>query len=357
MKKQLLGLGTYSLKVVLAIIVLLVIIGVSNLPYFEEMRAFSKIEKTKDSIEKMQLIKDYEEEYPEGRYLDDVLWMKIELSGNDMNHMVYYIEKFPEGEHVEEVNNLIDTRWDNEIKKYSNYDKSKEDPVAVKYMTEMLQYMKHNRINTIKVKVNPTIELKDYTEYDENVRLFIETFSHNDALPVKGNVISIKENFSEGDNNSLMQILIDGVQKSMNRIFSYGFVKVEKDDGIHYIDQPKKNNQPVLRFDYTIKSQEDKVGKYVLPHLWTYVDNNNIPIKHLLGISITFKAHFTLPNSDISFDYTENSAPKDAIKNIDNVSDGYRQMTMVCFGLFSNKMARNMGLAEVYFQGEDSNDK
>ena len=30
---------------------------------------------------------------------------------------------------------------------------------------------------------------------------------------------------------------------------------------------------------------------------------------------------------------------------------------MVCFGLYSNKMARNMGLAEAYFQGEDSNDK
>jgi hypothetical protein len=223
-------------------------------------------------------------------------------------------------------------------------------------MTEMLQYMKQNRINTIKVMVNPTIELKDYTEYDENVRLFIETFSHNDALPVKGNVISIKENFSEGDNNSLMQILIDGVQKSMNRIFSYGFVKVEKDDGIHYIDQPKKSNQPVLRFDYTIKSQEDKVGKYVLPHLWTYVDNN-IPIKHLLGISITFKAHFTLPNSNTTYDYRESSAPKNNIENIENLNDGYRQMTMVCFGLYSNKMARNMGLAEAYFQGEDSNDK
>ena len=46
MKKQLLGLGIYSLKVVLGIIGILVIIGVYNLPYFEEMRAFSKIEKT-----------------------------------------------------------------------------------------------------------------------------------------------------------------------------------------------------------------------------------------------------------------------------------------------------------------------
>lgn len=357
MKKQLFGLGNDSLKVVLAIIGILVIIGVYNLPYFEEMRAFSKIEKTEDSIEKMQLIKDYEEEYPEGRYLDDVLWMKIELSGNDMNHMVYYIEKFPEGGHAEEVNNLIDIRWDNEIHKFKNHDKSKEDSAAIKYMTEMLQYMKQNRINTIKVLVNSTLELKDYDEYDEKVRLFIETYTHNDVLPVKGNVVSIKENFSEGDNNSLMQILIDGVQKSMNRIFSYGFIKVEKDDGIHYIDQPKKNNQPVLRYDYTIKSQEDKVGKYVLPHLWTYVDNNNIPIKHLLGISITFKAHFTLPNSNTTYDYTESSAPQDDINNIENLNDGYRQMTMVCFGLYSNKMARNMGLAEAYFQGEDSNDK
>ena len=44
------------------------------------------------------------------------------------------------------------------------------------------------------------------------------------------------------------------------------------------------------------------------------------------------------------------------IENIENLNDGYRQMTMVCFGLYSNKMARNMGLAEAYFQGEGSND-
>lgn len=65
-----------KLYFVILLIVLLLGIIIYNLPYFREMRFFDKVMEERDIFTCAQ----YEEEYPDGRYLDDVLFLKVELT-------------------------------------------------------------------------------------------------------------------------------------------------------------------------------------------------------------------------------------------------------------------------------------
>ena len=40
------------------------------------------------------------------------------------------------------------------------------------------------------------------------------------------------------------------------------------------------------------------------------------------------------------------------IRGIEDIKDGYRQMTQVCFAKFSDKMSVNLGLEKTYFREE-----
>ena len=71
-----------------------------------------------------------------------------------------------------------------------------------------------------------------------------------------------------------------------------------------------------------------------------------------MGISIDFAATFSIPNSDIVYDYKEIGEPENAIHGIQDIKSGYLQMSAMCFAEFSNKMSRNLGLKESYFTEE-----
>lgn len=143
-----------------------------------------------------------------------------------------------------------------------------------------------------------------------------------------------------------MDILISGVQKSINKIFSPNFITV-----VSFSDN--KDRMPHLMFNYTITSQEISNGKVIIPHIWKYTNESGVTLNYLMGISVEFQAHFSIPESSTVFDYIEKSEPSDNINDVKNIRDGYRQMTQICFALFSNKMSKNLGLEETYFQGND----
>ncbi len=332
---------------VLAVIV--VALAICNLPYFEEMRAFSKVEDEKS----YELCEWYISKYPDGRHLDDVLYIEIQILENDMPTIYEYLTKFPNGAHASEVNSLCDKLWDAEISKYNKRDKSNESPAAVKYMSEMLQYMKTHRINTILVDVNSTLKLKDYDEYDSDVRKLLEAINDN-AMSIEDGMISLKSNFTVTDNSILMEILTSGVQKSINKMFTPDFITVVTNADTESLDeQNDKSKMPHLNFEYTITSQEENWERVAMPHIWAYSDSNDKILNYLIGIAINFQAHFSIPGSSTTFDYKEKGEPSDNIKNVANIKDGYRQMTQICFAQFSNKMSENMGLSETYFQGDD----
>lgn len=258
-----------------------------------------------------------------------------------------YFQMYPSGKYADSVNNIYNRLWDAEIAKYNARDKKRESDKAVKYMTEMLQYMKTNHVNTIQVNVNPTLKLKDYTEYSASIRQNLEQDFANETLPLNtSNMVSLKDNFQQGSLKELEEILLEGIKRSMDSMFTAGFIEVSS-------FEEKQDNYPQLTFNYTIQSQEDSDG---YPHLWVYTESSSyiggysIPKKYLIGITIRFNTVFTIPNSNVSYTYSERGVPESNISDIDDISDGYKRMTQMCFAQFSNKMSKNMGLKETYFQ-------
>lgn len=328
------------MKKILLIIVVVAIAGVivSNLPYFQELRAYNKV----CEEPYLFLCDEYLEEYPDGRHADDVCFMKIERSDKEMSSITEYLERFPDGKFADRANAICDSIWDAEIAKYDSRDKSLDSPEAVAYMGEMLQYMKKNRINTLVVEANSTLKLKDYDEYDESVRTFLEILNDS-KLTIADHMISLKRNFTSGSVSSLTNILKYGVAESMNRMFSEDFIEVKD---LSSCSENLANVCPRLTFDCVISSQEETVEGYVFPHIWVYSEFD-VPKNYLIGISVDFDAKFTIPGSDVTYTYKERGEPGENIDSIEDISDGYRQMTAICFTKFSDKMAANLGLAEL----------
>lgn len=288
--------------------------------------------------------------YPEGRHMEDVRYFKIQHTREDQFYNTNniftaineYLHQFPNGKYAQEINATCDSIWDEKIRMYNERDKVNESPEAVKYMTEMLQYMKKNRINNIAVDVTSHLQLKDYEEYDSKVRSFLEA-TNTGSLPLAEGMISLKSNFSEADVSSLMEILSEGVQRSFDKRFTPGLITVK---------DISSNDVPTIHFDYTIQSQEHQTGAYAIPDIWTY-SQNDIAINYLIRISIIFNALCSIPGSSTSFEYSEKVDPTENISNISDINDGYLKMTLMSFAEFSNKMAQNMGLKEIYCQVDE----
>lgn len=321
------------------IVVIILAVVIYNLPYFKEMRCYTKVVDEPS----MANCLDYYNQYPDGKHYEDVMYMEIELSSNVVKSLMNYLKKIPNGKHIQDVNKRLDNLWDIEIDNYEKRDKSKESPEAVKYMTKMLHYMKRNRINTIRLEVNPTDSLKDFDDYDERVQLLMKLLYKGETLPLEGNILSLKENFTEQDRDILMHILADGVQQSFNKMFSTDLISV--------VTSEAEENSPVLSFNYQIKNRSNK-NMSELPNIWTYVSNGK-PTSYILAIDVKFDAKFSIPGSNVTYEYSEVGEPGEEIKGIQDIKDGYRQMTQICFAKFSNKMSENLGLEDVYFREKE----
>lgn len=331
---------------IIAVIVAVIIgaVVIYNLPYFKEKRAYDDVV----SQNSITACDSYMADFPNGVHADDVMYLRAKLDAFHMPKMVEYLEKFPQGKYVQEINAYCDNIWDDEIAKYNMTDKNRKSPQAVAYFTEMLQYMKLHRINQIIVDVDPHVNLTDWSEYRQDVRDYMEYINEEKNMPLDKYMVSIHQNFTKDDQSTLTDILVDGVQNSLNKIFSKNFITIAKSDSA-------KRAMPKLNFNYIIESQDYITDDGVhIPCIWTFHENGRTA-NYLIGISINFKAHFSLPDSNTTYDYSEIGEPEDDINNIQNIQDGYRIMTSICFAKFSNKMSKNLGLAETYFQ-EDRNE-
>lgn len=315
---------------------------------FPDGKYVDEVTDTKETIMYQQAMNNNEEsycqryadEFPKGKHLEEVLYHNIACVYFPLSAINAYLQNFPSGKYADSVNAAYERLWDAEIEKYNRRDRKNESEEAVKYMTEMLQYMKANHVNDIQVNVNSTLDLKDYSEYSYSIRSALEREYDRVSLPLnESNMVSLKDNFQQGDVNSLKEILIEGVQRSMDRMFTPGFIVVKAES----------LNCPQLTFNYTIKSQEN----HGVPEIWTYSEKSSYalyatPKKYLMGITVNCNANFTIPNSPVTYSYSEKGVPENNINGIQDISDGYRRMTQMCFKQFSNKMSQNMGLQKTY---------
>lgn len=278
---------------VIGAIILAIIIY--NLPYFKEMRFFNKIMEGHTVYD----CESYYSKYPNGRYYEDVMNVELELAEQGEGDkpvavLTRYLHKFPDGKYAPQFNVKCDSLWDIEIAKYNQRDKSQESPEAVKFMTEMLAYMKAKRVNAVNLKINPTVHLKDYSEYDGN--------TNSNKFDETSPDITI--------NYEIKNQEFEIVEQAMPEIWTY------------------KEQNAILRNQYHIKG-------------------------YILGIDVKFDTKFTIPGSSTTYTFAEIGEPGKEISNIQSLSEGYRLMTQMCFAKFSNKMSDNLGLEEIYFRGDD----
>ena len=307
-----------------------------NLPFCKEIRAYKAAVASYNQDDWAE----YYNNYPRGRHYQDVMYHEVNNTECPVRVLSRYLEKFPEGKYYAEFEGKYNTLWDEEINKYKAREKQGESQDAVNYITAMLHYMKENRIHTLFLKNKANIRLKDYTEYDSGIREFLEYLYTGEALKLnETNMVSLKKNFTQGDQNYLAEILSEGVEKSFGKMFSTKFVEIETRDF------DVQAGSPVLSFEYVVENQEASGN---IPHIWTYT-TNNVPQAYLLGISVRFEAIFTIPGSEITYQYSEIGEPGSEINGISDIKDGYRRMTQRCFAKFSDKMAKNLGLEQTYF--------
>lgn len=318
------------------IFALVLFIVIYNLPFFKEWRFYNEVVDTRQ----ITYCHEYYSEYPNGRHYEDVMALEMELTHKPIVVAMQYLKTFPNGKYKDMFNEKCDSLWNEEINKYEKRDKSNENPKAVAFMKEMLQQMKKYRINTVLLDIIPNIDLKDYEDYNENIREITEFFYKGEKLPLKGNIVSLKENFTQGDKLALSKILANGVQEGFGQMFSSDFVSVVTQASETVAESPR------LVFNYTVSNQNVE-GKF--PNIWTYSENK-IAKAYILGIDVKFDVDFSIPNSDVTYTYSEIGEPGNEISGILNIKDGYRQMTQICFAKFSNKMSMNLGLEQSYFK-------
>lgn len=330
--------------VVIGVFVTLLV--VANLPFAKDLGFYWQMSKenTSDSY------KRYISKYPSGIKIEDAWSGYIMKEDSSMTSLAEYLNAMPEGEQYSSILKIYDGRWDTQIEKYNNRDSKgskNEDPDAVAYVEDMLRYMKSNRVNTLVVDIKSELKLKDYDTYSDMEKLITHLLC---GKWEESKMISITENFSSADNSILQQIIVDGIQKSFNRIFSPDFISVVGRQSL-----TNANSLPYVIVNYSICNQEDVFGtdkQFSVPQIWVYTVDKVIQQNFLIGINIIFNAKFCIPNSYVQYSYIGNGHPEEDLNDVKDIRNGYRMMTQICFAKFSNEISKNLGLKEVYFQEE-----
>lgn len=326
-----------KIKIILSISVTILLgILIYNLEYFREIRKYN------DVIEDQMtyICQEYYREFPDGKHYEDVMLIESNIDYSPIYIVTSYLNKFPNGKYIFEMNQKYDSLWNEKIDTYKNLDKVGQDPKAVKYMLAMLEHMKKEHLTTIILKISPKIDLKDYEEYDENVRMLLELLASEETLPLNtNNIISLKENFSNSDKNQLYSILSESIETYFENIFTSDFVNIIMNDNTN-----KNDKSPIINCNYIIKnSNETLSSKYEVPNIWTYT-SNGVAKSYILGIDINFNVNMSIPGTSNSYSYSEVGNPGENISNIADIKDGYRKMTQACFYEFRRKLLSNIGL-------------
>ncbi len=337
-------------KIMIAVCSVLVIVFGSiiiyNLPYFEEKRLYSAVQKDyPEEFEEIQAISAYKAAFPEGKHIEDVLYRELKFRQKGeypdliMDAAEEYLNKFPNGTHAAECKEIINAVWDKEISLYETLAKDAATP-AKEYVIDMLKYMKANNIRTVNVDIKPILKLKEYSEYPEKVRMLMEAVQNrSDGPKLPSAMISIKDKITESKASGWGSYIVEALQDGFNRVLTKDFIKfVAIEDGT---ETDKK--APVVNVSYTVQTQEFQPG---FPDIWTYTEKQNFTVVSeslLLGISMHFDAEFSIPGSKDKYSITGEGNPGDQ-EISGEPSTGYSVMCERCTLQFAEKIATTFGL-------------
>lgn len=302
--------------------------------YFKEYLVISEIREKRN----IDLCNDYYYNYPDGRYLDEVRFIDIEIT-RDISKVIKFIEVFPFSEYKPKVEEIRKDLWQKEIDKYVDKIKNSNDysTESVKYFTELLNYMKDSGKNIIKLNIEGKHNLKDWSEYD-TFKFLIKELDTNKLIP-------LKSNYQSNDISDIESVIRNSIILSFGNVLQSGFINIvsnySKSDG----------EEPTINVLYTIKNQELVVQGYTFPNVWEYITfedklsrNDRTVEGYLIGIDIDFILEIEVPGSAVPYRSYHEGKPGIYVNNIDNVYDGYKKMTQQAFKDFGNTIAKKFVL-------------
>jgi hypothetical protein len=320
---------------VLFIFVLLV----SYFSFFDDYFKYLEVKKNGTS----DACKSYYSEFPNGYFTEDVKVIEIQ----DLRDIVLvreFFNDYPNSEYstVELINLEI---WNDEIRRYdsivaSNYSFDKD---AVEFFRTLLHYMRDENKSTIYVNLSGLVDLKDFEEYNEETRSFLDKLTLSiDNRRASDNISNCSNNYSEGNIEGYEEIVIASIDSSFENILSNNFIVIESVNQI----SNTVSNELLINIDYTIKNQH--MGEYgypEMPNIWEYYDmeSNNF-ISYFLGVSIKFEFDFSIPNSNQQYTFRYDANPLSNVQNITSLESGYKEMTKQNFEDFSNTIANKFGI-------------
>lgn len=314
-------------------VLLIFVLLVSYFSFFDDYFKYLEVKKhgTSDAC------KSYYSEFPSGYFTEDVKVIEIQ----DLRDIVLvreFFNDYPNSEYstVELINLEI---WNDEIRRYDSIVESNDrfDQDAVGFFRELLIYMRDNNYSEIFVNLKGTVMVNNFADYSKNIRKVIDDMSeYLDGRITTGNIANITSNYDDGDINHYEEIIIQSILNSFESLLSDNFISLST-----YNDYNSSISDLVIEIDYIIENEEEVYEGNLYPAIWTYTIDKNFE-SYIIGVSMKFDFSFQLPKSDYSFSLQTNAL--DNISDIQNISDGYREMTEQNFQNFSDGILKRFGI-------------
>lgn len=343
------------------VVVLVVSVIIYNLPYFAEQREFSHVKDEYENSDNYMLdraVDKYIAQFPNGKNIGEVLYMPVMKVRNSDDEILIlekvdnYLRVEPQGKYAQECKEISDSIWDIEIARYKHKSIKADSKEGVEFVVDMLTYMKNNNVRSVYVTGNPTLDLKEYSEYPKEVRELLEAYdrkTHKNDFTIgkqaklPDDMVTIKDKITVNDAKKWVRYIITALQNGFDQVLTPGFIEFKNvPETLFESDE----NTPKVDVKYRVSNQEiyDNV-----PDIWIHTQtqgNYNIvrTANLFLGITMTFDATFNLPQTNKSYNVTEIGDPgSEDIKGIGS-SEVYSKMCQRSTEQFAQRIVDEFGL-------------
>ena len=319
----------YHLYLISAILLVFIAFILSYTFFFADYFKYLEVKSEKSET----ACKEYYHDYPNGHYTEEVKVLEIETT-KDINLIRHFIKNYPHSESYSIVEKINNDLWEIEIARYDSIvnTNSEFDPEAINFFRKLLFYMRDENVDEIGIKLNANVKVKDFKEYDS------EVIQGTDIIydkKVSDNITEIKKHYKQGNINSYERIIGQSVESSFENILSTSFIKVTSDKS--------KNLLLNININYYIDNQEDDIEGVKYPHIWTYSEEEKI-LSYIIGVSINFDLNMTIPETNYSYSFSQETNALDNIKNINSLEEGYSKMTEQNFRNFATIISSKFGI-------------
>lgn len=302
------------------LVVAIVGITIYNLPYFQELRAFHKVETVYTdgySWDLPEAVDRYVADFPAGKHLDEVLIMPVHKFKEDKNEVFTlldainrYVTSCPNGQYVAECEAIYNRIWDKEIAAYQAKTGADIDKEGPKFVVEMLRYMQKHHVRYVNVVGTPELNLKDYADFDaksqQAMQLLCELSNASKGIldpevKIPDDLISLKNNLSEEKVKGWMSDIVEALNTGFDAILTPGFIKFVDEKTAKYDRKASEDiavkDAPVVDLKYVVSNEMEQFG---IPSIWIFKEKAHITSKAelIFGIEIDFCADFKLPAVD-----------------------------------------------------------